>query len=232
MPALRLYDLAGADPDRRFSPFCWRAKLALAHKELAVETLPWRFTDKDEIAFSGQGRVPVLVDGDTTVIDSWAIAVHLETHYPDRPSLFGGDIGMSVTRFLNAWTDKVLHPALAPLVISDIHAHVAPQDMEYFRTTREKAFGKPLEEVSAGRDEAVLTFRRTLEPLRAVLQLQPYLAGTHPAYADYIVFGAFQWARCISPFKMLADDDAVAAWRLRMLNAFNGLAGSAPRYPV
>lgn len=128
--ALRLFDLAGAD-HRRFSPFCWRTKLALAHKGLVVDTVPWRFTDKDALAFSGQGRVPVLVDGDTPVVDSWAIAVHLETNYPERPSLFGGEVGMSVTRFVNAWTDKVLHPALAPLVISDIHAHVAQQDRKY-----------------------------------------------------------------------------------------------------
>ena len=72
--SLQLYDLAGAEPQRRFSPYCWRTKLALAHKCLAVETIPWRFTDKDVIGFSGQGRVPVLVDGDKVVSDSWAIA--------------------------------------------------------------------------------------------------------------------------------------------------------------
>jgi glutathione S-transferase-like protein len=37
---LRLYDLAGADPNRRFSPYCWRIRLALAHKRLPVETIP------------------------------------------------------------------------------------------------------------------------------------------------------------------------------------------------
>lgn len=232
MPTIRLYDLAGADSERRFSPFCWRTKLALAHKGLAVDTVPWRFTEKDAIAFSGQGRVPVLVDGDTTVVDSWVIAVYLETQFPDKPSLFGGDAGLAVTRFMNMWADKVLHPALAPLVLTDIYAHVAPQDREYFRASREKVFGKPLEQISAGRDEAVLAFRQTIEPLRAVLALQSYLAGERPAYADYIVFGAFQWARCISPFKLLLDDDAVARWRLRMLAAFDGLAGKAPGYPV
>lgn len=87
---LQLYDLAGAEPERRFSPYCWRTKLALAHKGIAVETIPWRFTDKDTIAFSGQGRVPVLVDGDRIVSDSWVIATYLEKTYADRPSLFGG----------------------------------------------------------------------------------------------------------------------------------------------
>ena len=44
MPII-LHDLAGADPALRFSPYCWRTKLALAHKGLAVTTLPWRFRD-------------------------------------------------------------------------------------------------------------------------------------------------------------------------------------------
>ena len=69
--SLRLYDLAGAQPERRFSPYCWRVRLALAHKNLPVETIPWRFTEKAEIAASGQTLVPVLVDGDRWIADSW-----------------------------------------------------------------------------------------------------------------------------------------------------------------
>lgn len=90
---LQLYDLAGAEPERRFSPYCWRIKLALMHKGLPFDTIPWRFTDKDAIAFSGQGRVPVLIDGDEVVSDSWTIATYLEDAYADRPSLFRGDGG-------------------------------------------------------------------------------------------------------------------------------------------
>lgn len=232
MANIRLYDLAGADPERRFSPYCWRTKLALAHKGLPVETIPWRFTDKDVIAFSGQGKAPVLVDGDKTVFDSWAIAAYLEETYPDKPSLFGGEAGRAVTRFVNMWTDRVVHPALAPLVLIDIYAHIHDKDREYFRTSREKVFGMPLEQVSAGRDTKVLAFRQSIEPLRALLQLQPFVAGKQPAYADFILFGAFQWARCISPFKLLLDDDPVAQWRARMLEAYGGLASRAVAYPV
>jgi glutathione S-transferase len=86
---LVLYDLAGADPDRRFSPFCWRTRMAIAHKHLPVETVAWRFVDKEALAPSGQGSVPVIVDGDRWISDSWAIAQHLEDTYPDHPSLFG-----------------------------------------------------------------------------------------------------------------------------------------------
>jgi len=36
--------------------------MALAHKGLAVETVPWRFTEKDKLPKPNDGRVPVIVD--------------------------------------------------------------------------------------------------------------------------------------------------------------------------
>jgi glutathione S-transferase len=223
-----LYDLAGADPNLRFSPYCWRIKMALAHKGLAVETVPWRFTDREAIAFSGQGRVPVLVDGERTVSDSWAIALYLEEAYPDRPSLFGAPAAMAVTRFLNAWADTVLQAAMIRLIVSDIADIIHEKDRAYFRQSREQRFGMPLEQVTAGREDRLKDFRDLLLPLRHTLSAQPYLAGEEPAYADYIVFGSFQWARCVSSFELLASDDVVAAWRERMLDRFDGLARRAP----
>ena len=66
--------------------------------------------------------------------------------------------------------------------------------------------------------------------LRLTLKTQAYLGGAAPNYADYIVFGAFQWARVVSPFKLLAADDPVYAWRERLLDAFEGLARKSPSY--
>src|SRR5271157_2025590 len=100
---LQLYDLAGAEEDRRFSPYCWRIRMALAHKGLEVETIPWRFTEKQAIARSDQGRVPVLVDGERWVSDSWTIANYLEDTHPDRPSLFGGPAGRALSHFHANW---------------------------------------------------------------------------------------------------------------------------------
>jgi glutathione S-transferase len=223
-----LYDLAGADPNLRFSPYCWRIKMALAHKGLAVETVPWRFTDREAIAFSGQGRVPVLVDGERTVSDSWAIALYLEEAYPDRPSLFGAPAAIAPTRFVNSWADMILQGGMIRLIVSDIAAIVHEKDRAYFYESRETRFGMPLDQVTAGRDGRLKAFRDTLLPLRHTLSAQPYLAGEEPAYADYIVFGSFQWARCVSSFELLAPDDVVADWRERMLDHFDGLARRAP----
>jgi glutathione S-transferase len=227
-----LYDLAGADPARRFSPFCWRSRLALAHKGLEVETIPWRFTEKEKIAFSGQGLVPVLVDDGRVVNDSWAIACWLEEEYPDRPSLFGGAGGRAMARFLNSWADGVLHPGVARLVVADIASLLAPADQAYFRESRERRFGMTLEQVVAERERGVEGFRRDLLPLRLTLRAQPWLGGEAPNYADYIVFGAFQWARVCSPFPLLAADDPVAEWRGRMLDLFGGLARATPRHDL
>jgi glutathione S-transferase len=230
--SLQLYDLAGAEPERRFSPYCWRTKLALAHKCLAVETIPWRFTDKDVIGFSGQGRVPVLVDGDKVVSDSWAIATYLEEAYADRPSLFGSLAGKALARFVNSWADNVVASGIARLVLMDIYAHLHEKDRAYFRESRENRFGIKLEAVSADRDTRVVIFRQSLEPMRLMLAAQPFFAGDTPNYADYIVFGCFQWSRCISEFQLLTADDPVAAWRARLLEAFDGLARDAPGYAL
>src|ERR1700674_1743475 len=154
--AIRLYDLAGADANLRFSPYCWRAKLALAHKGLAVETIPWRFTEKDVIAFSGQDRVPVLIDGNKAVADSWAIATYLDEAYPDSPSLFGGAAARAATRFVNGWADTVMNPGIVRLVAHDVYQVIHAKDRDYFRTSREKRFGMTIEAFCADRDKHVV----------------------------------------------------------------------------
>ncbi len=230
--AIKLYDLAGAEDDRRYSPNCWRIKMALAHKGLAYESIPWHFTDKAAIAFTGQGRVPVLVDGEHRIFDSWTIANYLEETYPDRPSLFGGPGGRAMARFLGNWSDATVHAGIARLIIADVFAHAHPDDREYFRKSREERFGAALEAVQADREQRVAAFRQSLQPLRATLEVQPFVGGVRPLYADYAVFGGFQWARCTSPFTLLADDDSIHTWRGRMLGLYDGLAGKAKGYPA
>ena len=227
---ITLYDLAGAEAERRFSPFCWRTKMALAHKGLAVETVPWRFIEKDKLPSPNQGRVPVIRDADAVVHDSSAIADYLEEHYPDRPSLFGGEVGRGLARFVQNWTETVLHIGLIRLVLLDIHRHLDPENQAYFRQDREKRFGMTLEDFVGDRAARLPAFRTSLDPLRRTVERQEFVSGKSPAYADYIVFGAFQWARAISDFEVLAPDDPVATWRGRMLDLFDGLARRAPAY--
>jgi glutathione S-transferase len=229
---LKLFELVGADEARPFSPFCWRTRMALAHKGLDAESIPWRFTEKDAIAPHKSEKVPVLLDDERAIADSWAIAVYLEDTYSDRPSLFGGEGGRAMGRMMNWWGDVTVVGGMFPLIVADIPGHLEPVDAAYFRQTREARFGKPLEQVMAGRDKSVEGFRRALDPLRLTLKSQPFIGGAKPNYADYIVFGPFQWARVVSPFKLLAEDDPVYAWRERLLDAFDGMARKSPGYQV
>jgi glutathione S-transferase len=158
--------------------------MALKHKGLPFDTIPRRFTDKDVIAFSAQGRVPVLLDGDRIVSDSWTISTYLEDAYADRPFLFGSEGGRAATRFIKAWTDGVLVGGILRLIIMDIFAHLDEKPRSYFRQTREHRLGAALETIGGDRETNVLAFRKTLEPIRAILGAQPYLGGEAPAYAD------------------------------------------------
>jgi glutathione S-transferase len=226
--AIVMHDLAGADPDLRFSPYCWRTRFALAHKGLPVETVPWRFTDRDAIAFSGQGRVPVIRDGETVVSDSWAIAEYLETEMP-TPALFGGAIGRAHAAFVNAWADGVLVGAIARFIVRDLLDVIDPKDRDYFRSSREARFGMSLENVQAGRDGRLAAFRDVLLPVRLVLRRQTWLGGAAPSYADHIVAGTLMWPRCGSTFKLLEDNDPVAQWHSRVLALYGGLGHDARR---
>jgi glutathione S-transferase len=226
----QLFELTGTDPARRFSPFCWRSRMALAHKGLDAEVIPWRFTENERLAAHGGKTVPILLDGDTTLTDSWDIALHLERAYPDAPRLFQGP--PETYRFLTAWTDTVLSAGVARLIVSDIVALLGPQEAAYFTESREKRFGMPLAQVTAGREARLPEFRASLGPLRRTLTQQPFLGGAAPDYADYTVFGSFMWARVVSPLALLAPDDAVFAWRARLLDLHGGLARAVPAMEV
>ncbi len=230
--AIKLYDLAGAEDDRRFSPYCWRIKMALMHKGLAFEALPWRFADKDAIAFANSTTVPVLVDGTHTVSDSWKIAAYLEQAYPSRPALFGDSDSQALTYFFHHWTIRAVHPHVLRVVVLDILSQLHEKDKAYFRESREKRFGMPLEQYAADRPQAIAGLRAALEPLRPVLAENEFVSGKGPGFADYILFGPFQWARCVSPAQLLEPSDPLYAWRGRMLDLWGGYGRKAKGYPV
>lgn len=228
--AIKLYDLAAAEDDRRFSPYCWRIRMALKHKGLEFDTVPWRFTEKDAIAFSGSTTVPVLVDGERAVHDSWTIAEYLEQAYPSRPALFEGSRALCM--FFNHWTVRSVHLPLFRVVMPDLFAKLHQKDKAYFRESREKRFGMTLEQFAADPKAALANFRGVLDPVRPVLVQNAFLSGKGPGFADYLLFGAFQWARAMSPVRLLEPDDPVYAWRERLLELFGGYARQAKGYPV
>jgi len=226
------YDLKGRD-GLRFSPYGWRIRYALAHKGLKHEDIGVGFIEKDRVAFSGQQLVPVIVDknkGDKVVSDSWQIANYLEDTYPDKP-MFGSPQARGAARFINNWVGTTMFPGVIGLIMADLYKRVRNEDQPYFRESREKRFGKTLEALQEGRESRLPAFRASLDPLRILLKQQAYVCGDAPGYADYILYGSFQWPGIGSDFELLAEDDPIQTWRNRVADLYNGLGRRAIRGP-
>ena len=226
-----LYERVGFE-GRRPSPFSWRIRYALAHKGVEVEYRPTRFADVHTIKeLSGQHFLPVIVDGSYVVHDSWHIATYLEERFPDKPALFGDEAARSTTRFVNHWSDAVLGQLLKRLIYTDFVCCLAPEDRDYFRSSRERGLGQTLEAACADRPKWQAQFDAACVPLERLLGEQRFIAGREPRYSDYVVFSIFQWARLGSPREVVKPDTALAEWRTRMIALFDGLADSFPGYP-
>ncbi|KSV95492.1 hypothetical protein N184_00690 [Sinorhizobium sp. GL28] len=200
--------------------------MSLAHKGLDFDVVPIGFTEIPAVEDGATSLVPLLRDGERLVKDSFEIALYLEQTYPDRPPLFAGEGAMAVSRFVEGWSQTTLHPAITRIIIRDIHDRLDPVDQAYFRQSREKRFGKSLEAVAESGGAALETLAEKLEPLRHMLKFQDFLGGASPLFADYIVFGAFQWARIVSPQRLLQPGDPVTDWFERCLDLHGGLGRS------
>lgn len=226
---IQFYDLTDASRTVFFSPYCWRTRMALRHKQLSFETVPWHFTDKELIAQSGQGRVPVVVDGETCVHESMDIALYLDRTYPDLPALMKDAEAEATARFVEAWCNVAVLPAIRALAVIHVFSAIHDKDKAYFRESREAMFGCRLEEISKDpvAEKAALTV--ALRPAEALFQAMPYFGGELPNYADYVLFGSLMWPYQVCPESPLEAGSGVAGWFERLLDLNDGFARSAPR---
>ncbi len=208
---MKLYELCSED-QRRFSPYCWRTRMALAIKDIKVTSVPVGFMQIPGIC-NGTGKtVPVLTTRDGPVADSFEIALRLDETHPDKPLLFRGQAAETHCRVIEGWVDTVVLGGLMSMIVVDIWSVLRSEDKEYFRSTREARLGKSLEEFQAGREGRVAGFNsRTLAPAQRALAGAKWLGGDRPDYADCILFGSLMWPHVVSDFTVL-EDGPVMDW--------------------
>lgn len=223
---IKFYDLVGEDQNRPYSPHCWKVKMALAHKGLPYDLVPTTFLGIRDIEETK--TLPFIVDGDNKVTDSFQIALYLDAAYGDRPTLFDGEAGIALSRFIERWALTTLHPVVASFVVADVWSKLDDENKVYFRESREKAMGRKLEDVVADREQRRDTFLKSLEPLRQTLGHQDWIGGKGPLFADYIVFGTLQWPRIMSTFELIPEGDPILAWFERCLDLHSGLGRTIP----
>lgn len=217
---ITLFELAGANPDDRFSPHCWKSRLALVFKKLAYSGEPVRFTEKEKIAFSNQPLLPVVKDGDTVINDSWAIAEYLEATYPQAPNLFAGEEGKAEAKAFNDWVDTEVAQYIRPTIVMPIFKLITQEDQEYFRTSREQKLGTTLESIEAIAPEKLKSLASSLDPVREKLATQTYLGGEQPDYKDICLMSVFLWVATVSDVELLEQGDRVNQWYQHMLAYF------------
>ncbi|MEX2479765.1 MAG: glutathione S-transferase family protein [Gammaproteobacteria bacterium] len=224
---IQLYDLAAADPRIMFSPFCWRIRMALLHKGLEFEVLPWRFSDRSATAAAGFSSVPVIKDGETWVGDSWDIACYLDTAYPDRPLLMAGAEGVAHARLVAALCGKLIFPAAIRIALWQAYQILDPASQSYFRESREKMFGARLEDLHADEASGRAGLATALAPFDEVLGSCDYLKGDSPAYADYLLFGVLKWTDIVSSYAPIDLTSASGRWFTRLQTLYGGYAADA-----
>jgi len=218
-----LYSLCGAT-GVHYSPHVWKCIMALEHKGLSYTLKPLSFGDIKHIEDGSFSSVPVLNDGGVVLGDSFAIAEHLEDTHPDLPSLFQGDGGRAASRFVESYCKTVLHPSLSVAAALNMHNLMSPADQDYFRTAREKRFGKSLEEIAEGGKDALQSLPEKLAPIRDLVSGQDWIGGDKPLFADYILFGTLQWVRVCGLPVVLEETDPVQKWFQRCLD-LNSVTG-------
>ncbi len=218
--AIVLYELSAKNPELKFSPHCWKSRLALIHKNLSFESIPVQFGEKEKIKFSGQTLVPVLRDSEATIADSWDIACYLDDNYPEGPSLFVDEAAKALAESINHWCNTSLSIHIRPLVLMNIYRLISEDDKAYFRESREDKLGMSLEAFDKKSEDALSLFREELSSIRELLTIQSYLGGQQPGYADICLLGTFLWVACVSDLVFLDENDIVNDWYQRILGKY------------
>ncbi|HLU04462.1 MAG TPA: glutathione S-transferase family protein [Advenella sp.] len=223
---IRLYELCASDPDLVFSPYCWRVRLALAHKRLPFEASPIGFMDKEKIAFADSQLVPVLTDGDMVIKESLDILAYLDRTYPQAPLGLDSDTGRARVRFISELILRHITPVIFKPSLMAIYEAQPEAAKGYFRESREKRFGCTLEQLQASASAS--DAHKALGALEAQLKTTPYLDGSQPGATDFVVVAhlIFSW---IFGFQYWQDDSAVGQWFNRVLNAYEEVAGPVKR---
>lgn len=216
-----LYELCGAESDRLFSAYAWRVRLAMGLKELDFTSKPTPFTEIPGILDGSYTKVPVLVDGEKVLSESFDICTYLEKTYPDTPSLFGGNGGRENAALIDNLIVTGLYPTITRLIVRDIAEKLSPVDHAYFRSTREQRLGGTLEDIQRGRDKERERLATFLKPYRRRLEVAPFLGGQTLLFSDIALAASFCWAKATSSYDTLHGDPVFGAWFESVLETCN-----------
>lgn len=181
----------------RHSAFCLKVRMVLQAKGLSYRTVEVTPGVGQVAVFrlSGQRQVPVLVDGETVLADSSAIARHLERREPD-PALIPTDPRQAAqVHLLEDWADTTLAAAVRVALVQaaaldpQLRVALLPDDLpDPVRSVMGAIpggwVGNVTELVNQSERAELLI---SLEQLAASVEASPWLVGEQMSLADLAV---------------------------------------------
>ena len=181
----------------RHSAFCLKVRMVLQAKGLSYRTVEVTPGVGQVAVFrlSGQRQVPVLVDGETVLADSTAIALHLEQRESD-PALVPTDPRQAAqVRLLEDWADTTLAAAVRVALVQaaalDPQLRVAllpddlPDPVRRVMGSLPGGWVSNVTELVNQNERAELL--ASLEQLSVAVQAAPWLVGNAMSLADLAV---------------------------------------------
>ena len=219
---IKFFDLA-LSHGATISPFVWATKYAIAHKGLDMEVVPGGFTGIMERTGGQSERLPAIVDDGEWVLDSWLIAEHLDRKYPDRPTLIGDPSVKVLTQFIETWLWQTAISPWMTCYIKNYRDWSVPEDHAYVTESRERMFGRKIEDIVVGREDRLPQVPPKLELLRGILKEHKWLGGEQPNYADYRALAVFLFCASVADTPPLTADDPLRDWIDRGFDLYGGL---------
>lgn len=213
------------------SPFCAKARICLQLKGVSYRrvTLTTK-TRRDLLQLNPLGKVPVLIDHGRPVVDSSAIARHLENEHPEPPLLPADPAAAAYCRVLEDWADESLYFAVGAF------KWLNPAN-------RTKAVSRTVSEIGAGALTPIVSrlivrqlvgryrawrygpeslphfegrVRDALGWIAELVSGRDFLLGRALTLADIAVYVQLAWMRGYVEARLLDEQPAVVAWMARL----------------
>ncbi|KAJ3891488.1 hypothetical protein GG344DRAFT_47287 [Lentinula edodes] len=207
------YDIPVAESNICWSPNTWKTRYSLNYKGLSYRTEWIEYPDIEALCIKiGAAPTDVKADGitpyytlpviydpstDKTISDSFAIALYLDTAYPDTPKLFPSGTQALQEAFVQYVNSRCI-PRLAQFL--------RPAVQEYFRRTREALYNVKIEEWAPQGENRAREWKRLR---KALISLDghyreakeetggDFLCGVDPTFVDFALAGILQWSKHI-----------------------------------
>ena len=217
--------------DNGDSPFCLKARICLQLKGVPFRRVAVTVARRREfLRLNPLGKVPVLVDGGEVIVDSTAIARHLEARHPEPALLPSDAAARAYCALLEDWADEALYfltaafkwlnPANRAAALENTLAEVeagifrplVARHLVRTTTRRYRSFGYGPEHLG----EFTERMREHLATVAALLEGKPFLLGRAPTLADIAVFVQVSWMQRYAEGRLIDEVPGVRAWLGRL----------------